>query len=45
KLQAGDPPVHIGERDLAKGVLLVDLQTVRAADDAKLAAALARAIT
>jgi D-glucosaminate-6-phosphate ammonia-lyase len=44
QLLAGDPPIHVGERDLAKGVLVVDLQAVRAEDDAILTAALARAL-
>ncbi|MBL8833688.1 MAG: aminotransferase class V-fold PLP-dependent enzyme [Rhodospirillales bacterium] len=42
-LLAGDPPVHVGERDVARGMLVVDLQAVRAEDDAALAAALAMA--
>lgn len=45
KLLAGDPPIHVGERDLAKGLLLVDLQAVRAEDDAVLASALVRALS
>jgi D-glucosaminate-6-phosphate ammonia-lyase len=45
KLLANDPPIHVGERDVAKGVLVVDLQAVRASDDATLSAALARAST
>jgi L-seryl-tRNA(Ser) seleniumtransferase len=44
KLLANDPPVHVGERDVAKGVLAVDLQAVRPADDETLAAAIARAL-
>ena len=43
RLLAGDPPVHVGERNAAQGVLTVDLQAVRAEDDAILAAALAKA--
>ena len=43
RLLAGDPPVHVGERNVAHGVLTVDLQAVRAEDDAFLAAALAKA--
>jgi len=44
RLLGGEPPVHVGERDLAKGLLVVDLQTVAAGDDATLAAALSRAL-
>jgi L-seryl-tRNA(Ser) seleniumtransferase len=43
RLLAGDPPVHVGERNAAGGVLTIDLQAVRAEDDAILAAALAKA--
>ncbi len=43
-LLANDPPVHVGERDVARGTLVVDLQAVRAEDDATLAAALSKAI-
>jgi D-glucosaminate-6-phosphate ammonia-lyase len=43
RLLAGDPPVHVGERNAAQGVLTIDLQAVRAEDDAILAAALAKA--
>jgi len=43
RLLAGDPPVHVGERNATLGVLTVDLQAVRAEDDAILAAALAKA--
>lgn len=42
-LLANDPPVHVGERDVARGILVIDLQAVRADDDAALAAALAKA--
>jgi len=44
RLLADDPPIHVGERDLWKNILAVDLQAVAADDDAALAAALARAI-
>ncbi len=44
RLLAGDPPVHVGERDLARGTLVIDLQAVRVGDDAALAGALARAL-
>jgi L-seryl-tRNA(Ser) seleniumtransferase len=44
RLLGGEPPVHVGERDLEKGLLVVDLQTVAAGDDATLAAALSRAL-
>ena len=44
RLLADDPPIHVGERDLGKNILAVDLQAVAADDDAALAAALARAI-
>lgn len=35
-----DPPVHVGERRVAEGVLLVDPQSLQPEDDATLAAAL-----
>jgi L-seryl-tRNA(Ser) seleniumtransferase len=44
KLQAGNPPVHVSERYAAQGLLIVDLQAMRPADDAALAAALRRVI-
>jgi L-seryl-tRNA(Ser) seleniumtransferase len=44
KLQAGNPPVHVSERYAAQGLLIVDLQALRPADDATLAAALRRVI-
>jgi D-glucosaminate-6-phosphate ammonia-lyase len=44
KLAAHDPPVHVGERKAAAGVLIVDLQSVRAEEDAVLAAALRSAL-
>jgi len=44
KLQAGNPPVHVSERHAAQGLLVVDLQALRPADDAALAAALRRVI-
>lgn len=43
-LLANEPPVHVGERDIARGLLVVDLQAVRAEDDAALAAALSKVI-
>ena len=39
KLAAHDPPVHVGERKAAAGVLIVDLQSVRPEDDAALLSA------
>ncbi len=42
-LLAGDPPVHVGERNVAQGVLTIDLQAVRTEDDTLLAVALAKA--
>jgi len=39
-LRAHAPPVHVGERRVAEGVLLVDLHSVAEADDALLGAAL-----
>ncbi len=44
RLLAGDPPVHVGERDLARGILTIDVQTVRPEDDATLIAALRRTL-
>lgn len=44
RLADGDPPVHVGERDAARGRLIVDVQAVRAEDDALLVAALRRAL-
>ncbi len=44
RLLAGDPPVHVGERDLARGILTIDLQAVRPADDGLLVEALRRAL-
>ncbi len=37
RLQHGDPPVHLGERGAAQGVLTISPQTVRAEDDVTLA--------
>jgi D-glucosaminate-6-phosphate ammonia-lyase len=37
RLQHGDPPVHLGERGAAQGVLTISPQTVRPQDDASLA--------
>lgn len=39
-LLAHDPPVHVGERRVAEGVLLIDPQSLAPEDDATLAAAL-----
>ena len=36
-LQHGDPPVHLGERQLAGGILTLNLQTVLEQDDMRLA--------
>lgn len=44
-LKAHDPPIHVGERRVAEGTLLVDPQSLLAEDDALLAAALAAALT
>jgi L-seryl-tRNA(Ser) seleniumtransferase len=44
-LLAHDPPVHVGERRVAEGVLLIDPQSLQPADDAVLATALRRALT
>src|SRR5574341_98925 len=44
RLQAGDPPVHLSERYAAQGVLIVDPQALRPADDAALVAALRNAL-
>lgn len=44
RLLAGNPPVHVGERDLARGILTIDLQAVRPADDGLLIEALRRAL-
>ena len=44
RLLAGNPPVHVGERDLARGILTIDLQAVRPADDGLLIDALRRAL-
>ncbi len=44
KLQAGKPPVHVSERYVAQGLLIVDIQAMRPADDATLAAALRRVV-
>lgn len=44
RLLDGDPPIHVGERDLARGRLIVDLQAVRVEDDPLLIAALRRAL-
>ena len=41
RLQAGSPPVHLGERRAVDDILLVDPSTLRADDDAALAAAVA----
>jgi L-seryl-tRNA(Ser) seleniumtransferase len=43
-LAAHDPPVHVGERKAAFGVLIVDLQSVRPEDDAVLIEALRGAV-
>jgi len=37
RLQQGDPPVHMGERLLDAGILVINPQTLRAEDDAVLA--------
>jgi len=44
-LRAHTPPVHVGERQVAEGVLLVDLQSVAEPDDAVLAGALVAAVS
>jgi D-glucosaminate-6-phosphate ammonia-lyase len=44
RLLAGDPPVHVGERDLARGILSIDLQAVRPTDDGLLMEMLRRAL-
>jgi len=44
KLQQGDPPVHLSERYLTRGVLTVDPQALQAEDDAALAGAVRRAL-
>lgn len=44
KLLAGETPIHVGERDLAKGTLIVDLQAVRPESDATLIDGLKRAL-
>jgi L-seryl-tRNA(Ser) seleniumtransferase len=44
KLLAGETPIHVGERDLAKGTLIVDLQAVRPESDATLIEGLKRAL-
>jgi L-seryl-tRNA(Ser) seleniumtransferase len=43
-LLANDPPVHVGERRVGEGVLLIDPQSLRPDDDALLAAALRSAL-
>jgi D-glucosaminate-6-phosphate ammonia-lyase len=45
KLASHDPPVHVGERKIAGGVLIVDLQSVRPDDDATLIRALRSALS
>lgn len=45
RLLAHDPPVHVGERRVADGVLLIDPQSLAPEDDAVLAAALRRAVS
>lgn len=44
KLLAGESPIHVGERDLAKGTMIVDLQAVRPESDAILIDGLKRAL-
>ena len=43
RLQAGDPPVHVGERLAGSGILAIHPQTLRAEDDAVLVRALQQA--
>lgn len=45
RLLAGDPPIHVGERNLGRGTLVVDLQAVRSASDAALIEGLKRALS
>jgi len=44
RLLAHSPPVHVGERRVAQGVLLIDPQALAPEDDAELAAALRAAL-
>jgi len=44
KLQAGKPPIHVSERFAAQGILIVDPQALRHADDTVLAAALRKVL-
>ena len=44
RLQAGDPPVHLSERQAARGVLTLDPQVLPPESDAALAAAIRRAL-
>lgn len=44
RLATHEPPVHVGERKVAAGVLIVDLQAVRPEDDAILISALRDAL-
>jgi len=44
RLQAGEPPVHLSERFVAQGILVVDPQALRPEDDAALAEAVRTAV-
>lgn len=44
RLLAGETPIHVGERNLARGTLVVDLQAVRPESDAALIDGLKRAL-
>jgi D-glucosaminate-6-phosphate ammonia-lyase len=44
RLLAGETPIHVGERHLARGTLIVDLQAVRPESDAALIDGLKRAL-
>lgn len=45
RLLAADPPVHVAEREVAAGALLIDPQSLRPEDDALLAEALRAALS
>ena len=44
RLQAGEPPVHLSERFAAQGILIIDPQALRPADDSAVVAALRDAL-
>ena len=44
RLLAGDPPVHLSERRVAEGILLLDPQALAPSDDARLVAAILAAL-